>query len=66
MDSKIYVVIFQQNEQQKTYLGTTFNYKQAFAIAQNFLSQNPNVESKQMFVNEYFLKNIKKIVDIKN
>lgn len=65
-DKKMYLVVFKQNEQQTTYLGTTLDYKQAFAIAQNFLNQNPNVESKQMFVEEYFFKKVLKILDIKN
>ena len=65
-DKKMYLVVFKPNEQQVNYLGTTFDYKQAFAIAQNFLNQNENVKSEQVFVEEYFLKKVLKILDIKN
>ena len=65
-DKKMYLVVFKSNEQQVNYLGTTFDYKQAFAIAQNFLNQNENVKSEQVFVEEYFLKKVLKILDIKN
>ena len=64
-DKKMYLVVFKQNEQQAVYLGTALDYKQAFAIAQNFLNQNENVKSEQVFVEEYFLKKVLKIVDIK-
>lgn len=65
-DKKMYLVVFKPNEQQVNYLETTFDYKQAFAIAQNFLNQNENVKSEQVFVEEYFLKKVLKILDIKN
>ena len=65
-DKKMYLVVFKSNEQQVNYLGTTFDYKQAFAITQNFLNQNENVKSEQVFVEEYFLKKVLKILDIKN
>lgn len=64
-DKKMYLVVFKPNEQQVNYLGTTFDYKQAFAIAQNFLNQNESVKSEQVFVEEYFFKKVLKIVDIK-
>lgn len=64
-DKKLYLVIFQVDQDKVAYLGTSPDYKQAFAIAQNFLNQNPNVKSKQVFVEEYFFKKVLKIVDIK-
>lgn len=65
-DKKMYLVIFKPNEQQVNYLGTTFDYKQAFAIAQNFLNQNENVKSEQVFVEEYEFKKVLKILDTKD
>lgn len=65
-DKKMYLVIFKQNEQQTAYLGTALNYKQAFAIAQNFLNQNENVKSEQVFVEEYEFKKVLKILDAKD
>lgn len=64
-NKKMYLVVFKPNEQQVNYLGTTLDYKQAFAIVQNFLNQNENVKSEQVFVEEYFFKKVLKIVDIK-
>jgi hypothetical protein len=64
-DKKMYSTIFQIDKDKQQILGVTLDYKQAFTIAQNFLNQNENVKSEQVFVEEYFLKKVLKIVDIK-
>lgn len=65
-DKKMYLVVFKLNEQQVNYLGTTFDCKQAFAITQNFLNQNENVKSEQVFVEEYTFNKVLKILDAKD
>lgn len=64
-NKKMYSTIFQIDKDKQQILGVTPDYKQAFAIAQNFLNQNESVKSEQVFVEEYFFKKVLKIVDIK-
>lgn len=65
-DKKMYSTIFQIDKDKQQILGVTFDYKQAFAIAQNFLNQNENVKSEQVFVEEYEFKKVLKILDAKD
>lgn len=65
-DKKMYSTIFQIDKDKQQILGVTLDYKQAFAIAQNFLNQNENVKSEQVFVEEYEFKKVLKILDAKD
>ena len=65
-DKKMYSTIFQIDKDKQQILGVTPDYKQAFAIAQNFLNQNESVKSEQVFVEEYEFKKVLKIVDAKD
>lgn len=66
LPKNMYLVILQVDPEKEAILGTTFDYKQAFAIAQNFLNQNENVKSEQVFVEEYEFKKVLKILDAKD
>lgn len=63
LPKNIYLVILQVDPEKEAILGTTFDYKQAFAIAQNFLNQNPDVKSEQVFVEEFISQKELKILE---
>lgn len=63
MDKKLYLVIFQVDADKTAILGSTQTSEQAFAIVRDFLSQNENIKTEQIFVEEYSYEKTLKILD---
>jgi hypothetical protein len=64
---KMYLTVFVQEtgegETQTQVLCSTFDYVQAFKVAQDLLHNNPNVKTEQVFVKEFIFKKDLKILD---
>ena len=65
MDKKLYLVILKVDAEKMAILGTTQTSEQAFEIIRNFLVQNENIKTEQMFVEQYSYEKDLKILDYK-
>lgn len=63
MDKKLYLVVFQVDADKTAILGSTQTSEQAFAIVRDFLSQNENIKTEQIFVEEYSYGKTLKVLD---